>query len=268
MAGHIAPRSSHRGTLGFACMKGLAQSELYNSPDRLQTPLKRVDGQFQPISWRDALREIGAVVRAERKISPHRIGMYVGTAAGFSLLHPIFAQGFMDGIGSRNVYSSATQDCAHRFASSQAIYGFPFTQPFPDLDNLEFLLILGTNPVVSKWTFLQVAHPVRRLKEILKRGGRILVVDPRETETAKVAGEYQPIAPGSDVYFLLSFLHELLKIRRPAEVLDAELYQGIDQLDSIASPWPPERTEAMTGIAPAVLRDMVCLLYTSDAADE
>ena len=266
MAGHIAPRSSHRGTLGFACMKGLAQSELYNSPDRLQTPLKRVDGQFQPISWLDALREIGAVVRAERKISPHRIGMYVGTAAGFSLLHPIFAQGFMDGIGSRNVYSSATQDCAHRFASSQAIYGFPFTQPFPDLDNLEFLLILGTNPVVSKWTFLQVAHPVRRLKEILKRGGRILVVDPRETETAKVAGEYQPIAPGSDVYFLLSFLHELLKIRRPAEVLDAELYQGIDQLDSIASPWPPERTEAMTGIAPAVLRDMVAAFTAARGA--
>ena len=262
----IAPRKSHRGTLGFACMKGLAQGELYSSPDRLQTPLKRVGDRFQPISWQTAMREIGAKVRAERKISPHRIGMYVGTAAGFSLLHPIFAQGFMDGIGSRNIYSSATQDCAHRFASSQAIYGFPFTQPFPDLEKLNFLLILGTNPVVSKWTFLQVAHPVRRLKEIRKRGGRVVVVDPRETETAKVAGEYQPILPGSDVYFLLSFLHELIKLRPPQSVLDADHYDGIEALHDIAADWPPERTQSLTGMSPDVLRQLVETFCAAEGA--
>ncbi len=262
----IAPRKSHRGTLGFACMKGLVQGEMYSSPDRLQTPLKRIGDKYHAITWDTALREIGAAVRAERKISPHRIGMYVGTAAGFSLLHPIFAQGFMDGIGSRNVYSSATQDCAHRFASSQAIYGFPFTQPFPDLDKLEFLLILGTNPVVSKWTFLQVAHPVQRLKDIRKRGGRIVVVDPRETETAKVAGEHQPITPGSDVYFLLSFLHELIKFRPPSDVLDANHYDGIDALSGIADEWPPERTEAITGVAPSDLRELVTAFCAAQGA--
>ena len=107
-------------------MKGLAQGEMYDSPDRLTQPLKKVGDGFEPISWDQAFREIGARVRQERAVSPHRIGMYVGTAAGFSLLHPIFAQGFMEGTGSRNVYSSATQDCANRFASAQAMYGFPF----------------------------------------------------------------------------------------------------------------------------------------------
>jgi len=71
----IAPRGDHLGTLGFACMKGLAQHEMYDSPDRLQTPLKRVDGKLVPISWQTALTEIGAAVREERRISPHRGGM-------------------------------------------------------------------------------------------------------------------------------------------------------------------------------------------------
>lgn len=78
-------------------MKGLAQGEMYDSPDRLTQPLKKVGDGFEPISWDQAFREIGARVRQERAVSPHRIGMYVGTAAGFSLLHPIFAQGFMEG---------------------------------------------------------------------------------------------------------------------------------------------------------------------------
>ena len=262
----IEPRKSHTGTLGFACMKGLAQGEMYSSPDRLTTPLKRVGDGYEPISWQTALQEIGAVVRAERQESPHRIGMYVGTAAGFSLLHPIFAQGFMEGIGSRNVYSSATQDCAHRFAAAQEIYGFPFTQPFPDLDNLEFLLILGTNPVVSKWTFLQVAHPVQRLKSILKRGGRIVVVDPRETETAKVAGEYQSIRPGSDVYFLLSFLHVLVGMRPPAAFLDAQYFDGIEHIEALASAWSPERTAAVTGISPSQLKELVTAFCSAKGA--
>ena len=253
----IEPRKGHHGTLGFACMKGLAQGEMYSSPDRLTTPLKRVGDQYEPVSWQTALQEIGAIVRAERKVSPHRVGMYVGTAAGFSLLHPIFAQGFMEGVGSRNVYSSATQDCAHRFAAAQEIYGFPFTQPFPDLEKLEFLLILGTNPVVSKWTFLQVAHPVKRLKSIVNRGGRVVVVDPRETETAKVAGEYQAIRPGSDVYFLLSFLHTLVDLYPPVKTLDAQYFDGIDQLESLVSDWAPERTASITGISPDQLRDLV-----------
>src|SRR5690606_30502276 len=109
------------------------------------------------ISWQQALQEIGAKVKSLRAVSPQAISMYVGTAAGFSILHPIFAEGFMQGIGSHNVFSSATQDCANRFASATSMYGFPFFQPFPDLDHINCLFIVGTNPVVSKWTFLQVA---------------------------------------------------------------------------------------------------------------
>ena len=168
----LRPNKDHIGTDGFACMKGLNQHKMYDSPDRLQYPLKRVGDRFERISWSQAISEIGAKTKALRKVSANAISMYVGTAAGFSLLHPIFAEGFMKGIGSHNVYSSSTQDCANRFASATEMYGFPFHQPIVDLDHVKYMLIIGTNPVVSKWTFMQVAHPVKRLKEVRKRGGK------------------------------------------------------------------------------------------------
>jgi len=262
----LAPDKAHHGTLGFSCMKGLHQHSMYDSPDRLQTPLKRVGDDFAAISWDQALREIGAKVKALRDVSPQSIGMYVGTAAGFSILHPIFAEGFMQGLGSHNIYSSSTQDCANRFAAAKEMYGFPFFQPFVDLDHVECMLIVGTNPVVSKWTFLQVAHPVKRLKEVKARGGRIIVVDPRYTETAKVAGEHQYIKPNSDVFFFLSFLAEIFA----RNAYDAAALQqhstGLDELRQVAMAWPAERTAAVTGIQPTELHALVSTFLKAKGA--
>jgi formate dehydrogenase len=99
----IRPDSEHVATDGFACAKGLKQHRLFESPDRVRHPMKRVGRQFHRISWEQALAEIGAKVQQLRRdAGPDSIAMYVGTAAGFSLLHPIFAQGFMTGVGSRS----------------------------------------------------------------------------------------------------------------------------------------------------------------------
>ena len=93
---------------------------------------------LEPASWKEALRDIGARVRAIRRShGPDSIAMYVGTAAGFSVLHPIFAQGFMTGLGSKSMYASATRDCANKFAVARHVYGFPFIQPFPDMRDNE-----------------------------------------------------------------------------------------------------------------------------------
>ncbi len=262
----IAPNKSHHGTLGFSCMKGLHQHKMYDSPDRLRYPLKRVGDSFVRISWQQALAEIGAKVRALRGASPHSIAMYVGTAAGFSILHPIFAEGFMQGIGSRNVFSSSTQDCANRFAASTEMYGFPFFQPFVDLDHVQCMLVVGTNPVVSKWTFLQVAHPIKRLKEVKARGGRIIVIDPRHTETAKVAGEHVFIKPNADVFFFLGFLQEIFATGRWDEAQVRLHSSGIDELRAAVADWTPEKTAAATGIPAAQLRQLVATFCDAKGA--
>jgi len=262
----LAPNKEHHGTLGFSCMKGLHQHSMYDSPDRLQTPMKRVGDGFEAISWQQALREIGDKVKALRDVSPQSIGMYVGTAAGFSILHPIFAEGFMQGLGSHNIYSSSTQDCANRFAAAKEMYGFPFFQPFVDLDHVECMLIVGTNPVVSKWTFLQVAHPVKRMKQVLARGGRIIVVDPRYTETAKVAGEHQYIKPNTDVFFFLSFLAEIFA-RDACDTATLQQHStGLEELREVAAAWPAERTAPVTGISPEDLRQIVSTFLEANGA--
>ncbi len=262
----IRPNEQHIGTAGFACMKGLNQHHMYASPDRLKTPLKRVNGKYVPISWSQALDEIGTKVKALKAVSPNKIAMYVGTAAGFSILHPIFAEGFMRGLGSHNIFSSATQDCANRFASATEMYGFPFHQPFPDLDATRYLLVVGTNPVVSKWTFLQVAHPVKRLKAISARGGKVVVVDPRRTETAKVADAYQPIRPNSDVFFFAAFLNEIFARGAVKDDIVVAHMRGLDDLHAVVAPWTPERTEAATGITPKALKAMVSDYLAADGA--
>lgn len=262
----LAPNKSHIGTRGFACMKGLQQHKMYDSADRLKYPLKRVGDQWQRVSWQQALSEIGEKVASLRSESADAISMYVGTAAGFSLLHPIFAQGFMQGVGSNNIYSSATQDCANRFASSQAVYGFPFVQPFPDLDHVNCLIVVGTNPVVSKWTFLQVAHPVKRFKEIAARGAKTYFVDPRLTESAKVGGEHLFIRPGTDVFFFLSFLHEVVAQNG---VIDEQVTQhmtGFDAVRTLVKQWPAEKTQEVTAVAPEVLRKVVKDYLQADGA--
>ncbi|MFK7894813.1 MAG: molybdopterin-dependent oxidoreductase [Myxococcota bacterium] len=254
----VRPDPKHVETDGFACVKGLKQHKLYGSPDRLKYPMKRVGDRFERISWEQALSEIGAKVKQLKgDHGPNSVGMYVGTAAGFSLLHPIFGQGFMHGVGSKSMYASSTQDCSNKFAVAREVYGFPFTQPFPDLDHVECLFVVGANPIVSKWSFLQVPNPGKRLKEIEERGGKVWIVDPRLTETAKVVGEHVGIRPGTDVFFYLSFLNELIESGGVDEALVAEHMRGFEAVRALAASWTPERTEEVTRIPAEKLREMV-----------
>ncbi len=254
----VAPDAEHVATAGFACLKGLKQHRMYASPDRLRTPMRRSGERWERASWDDALREIGEkVARIRREHGPDSIAMYVGTAAGFGVLHPIFAQGFMTGLGSKSMYSSATQDCSNKFAVAREMYGFPFTQPFPDLEHTGCLIVVGANPAVSKWSFLQVPDPVHKLKAIEARGGRVFFVDPRRTESAKSAGEHVFIRPGTDVFFYLAFLHELLAQGGVDRALVAAHTTGFEALAALVEPWTPERAGRVTRVPAATLRGMV-----------
>ncbi len=254
----IRPNTDHVATGGFACLKGLNQHKLYDSPDRLTHPEKRVGDRWQRISWEQAIAEIGDKLRRLRtERGPDAVGMYVGTAAGFSMLHPIFAQGFMQGLGSKSLFASATQDCSNKFAVAHQIYGFPFSQPYPDVDRTECLIIVGANPVVSKWSFLQVPNPIRRIREIQERGGRVWVVDPRRTETAKIADEHAFIRPNTDVFFYLSFLHELIARGGVDRTRVDRHMTGSEAVEKLVQAWPPERTASATGVPADTLRRMV-----------
>jgi len=263
----IKPDENHFSSKGFSCIKGLKQHEMYSSPDRLKYPMKKTDMGFERISWKSTLKEIGEKVqKIIREDGPDSIAMYVGTAAGFSVNHPVFAQGFMTGIGSKSMYSSSTQDCSNKFAASRQIYGFPFTLPFPDISHTNCLIIVGANPVISKWSFLQVPDPIKKLRAIEERGGKIFVIDPRKTETAKIAGEHIFIRPGTDVYFYLSFLHELIEQGGTNQKLIETHTSGYAEILELAKAWPAAKTEKVTKIPVQKLKDLVSCYKNSEGA--
>ena len=259
--------SAHVATGGFSCPKGLHQHEIYASADRLLHPERRTQTGWERVSWEGAISAIGTkVAQLRRDHGPHSIAMYVGTAAGFGVLHPVFAQGFVTGLGSKSMYSSASQDCANKFAVAREMYGFPFTQPFPDLERTRCLIVVGANPVISKWSFLQVPNPGKTLRDMEARGARIFVVDPRRTETARAAGEHVFIRPDTDVFFYLSFLRELIARGAVDEERVRRHTRGFEEVRALCEAWSPERTAEVTRVSPAKLREMVAAYAEADGA--
>ncbi len=263
----VEPDPDHVVSKGYACIKGLHYHEMHHSPDRLRVPLKRVGDRFEEISWKQALNEIGNKVR--RLVKDHggdSVSAYLGNPISFSLLPPILTSAFLQGLGSRNLFQTGSQDCNNKFAAAQRIYGFPFIQPFPDIDRTQCLVIIGSNPAVSRGSFVQLPDPIRRLRAIEARGGRVFHVNPRRTETARQLGTQVFIRPDTDVYFLLSFVHEVLARDAIHEERVTRYMKGLGDLRAVSAQWPPERTAKVTGVSAATLREMVDAYLAADGA--
>jgi anaerobic selenocysteine-containing dehydrogenase len=266
----IAPNRRHRVTRGFACPKGLRFHELEHSPDRLRRPLKRTadgPGGWREISWEQAFREIGSKVRQLRRDhGPDSIAMYAGNGAGFGLMPLFFAQGFIQGVGSKNVYSSATQDCSNKFAVARAMYGFPMTQALPDFEHAGCLILIGANPVVSKFSFRGASSLPARLAAAEARGARIVSVNPRRTETARLVGEQVFIRPDTDAFFLLAFARELIHSGGVDHERVRRFMTRFERFAAVVEPWTAERQAEVTGVPPEVLRDLVGSYREADGA--
>ncbi len=253
----LRPDPDHPISQGYACVKGPRYLELHESPDRVRTPLKRVAGAFVPISWETAFEEIGGrLARLREEFGPHAIGTYLGNPSAFSTTHPLFQLAFVRGLGTRNAYVSASQDCSNKFKGAELLFGSPMLQPIPDLDRAHTAILIGTNPAVSQMSFVHAPRPVARLKAIEARGGHVFHVNPRRTETAKMVGEQVFIRPATDVFFLLSLVHVLFERGLPRRA-DARHLDGLDALRALVRPYPPSRTEALTGIPRAQFAAMV-----------
>src|SRR3954471_18811986 len=198
------PDPDHPLSAGFACPKGMAMGEAQNDPDRVLHPLRRQpDGSFERVSWDEALGDIGARLKTiiERN-GGDAVGWYMGNPGAFSYSHPLWVKGFLDALGSPHLYSAGSQDVNNRFAASALLYGTPLLVPIPDLKRTKLLLVVGANPLVSHGSVLTAP----RIRELLGGIERVVVVDPRRSETAR-AFEHVPIRADTDAWLLLSLLN-------------------------------------------------------------
>ncbi len=260
----LRPDSEHPLSKGFACPKGIAMTEIQNDPDRVTHPLKRAaDGSFERIPWEQALEEIGERLGAIKQVhGGGSIGWYMGNPGAFSYSHPLWAKGFLDGLGSQHYYTASSQDVSNRFAASSLLYGSPFVLPIPDLERCEILFMVGANPMVSHGSVMSAPRIKDQLHAITGRGGRVIVVDPRRTETASQF-EHLSVNPDSDAWLLLSILHVIFgeSLQDGAAASEA---RGIGALEALVGGFPPEQTETHTGVAAAEVQALARDLAAAD----
>src|SRR4051812_34357988 len=247
----LRPDPDHPLSTGYACPKGIAMTDVQNDPDRVLHPLrKRPDGEFERVPWDEALADIGKRLGA---IPRESIGWYMGNPGAFSYSHTLWVKGFLDALGSPHYYSAGSQDVNNRFAASALLYGSPLVVPIPDLQRTSFLLMLGANPMVSHGSVLTAPRVRDQLHAITARGGRVLVVDPRRTETARQF-EHVPITPDTDALLLLSLLNVVFEEGLSDRRFLAGWTRDAGTLETLARAHPPEATEQRTGIPAAAAR--------------
>ena len=251
----IRPDADHPVTKGYACIKGIRFDEVQHAPDRVVHPLKRSGDELTPTTWDAAIDEIGGRLRAIiDEHGPQSVGFYIGNPCGFSTTIPIFVNGLAAAVRSKKVFSVGSLDCNNKFRVSQEMYGSPFMLTYPDVKNTKFLMMLGANPAVSHTSVMQLPHPITELKAIEARGGKVVFLNPRRIETAKSVGEHHFIRPGTDVFFLLSFLRELLEIGAVDQDKVERHMSGLEDVAAMVHAWTPERTEKATQVPAQTLR--------------
>ncbi|MEV6072876.1 molybdopterin-dependent oxidoreductase [Nocardia sp. NPDC052001] len=257
---------SHPLSKGNACPKGIAFSEIQNDPDRVLYPLRRTGNGFERVTWDEALDDIGARLRGI--IGAHgreSLGWYFGNPSSFSYSHMLWLVGFQLAAGLRHVYSAGSQDINNRFVASELLYGSLTSVPVPDLDRTDFLLMLGANPVVSHGSAMSVPRIREKLAAITKRGGRVLVVDPRRTETAQLF-EHVGVRPDGDAWLLASLLQVIFA--EGLEDADAIRRQsaGAHELRAAVARFTPEATATVTGLEPDAVRALARDLARAESA--
>ncbi|MCX7219700.1 MAG: molybdopterin-dependent oxidoreductase, partial [Burkholderiales bacterium] len=169
-------------------------------------------------------------------------------------------------LGSRNIYSASTLDQIPKMLSVGLMFGSWLTVPVPDIERSQFLLIIGANPMVSNGSMWTVPDFRGKAKALRERGGKIVVIDPRKTETAEVADAHHFIRPGADVFFLLGLVHTLFdeKLVRLGRL--AEHTVGVEQIAAAVQDFAPERMAQRCGIAASHIRELARSLATTERA--
>src|SRR3954447_7773564 len=197
---------------GFLCPKGVSLSELHDDPDRVRTPLRRIGDRFEPVSWDEAFALIDeGLGRVLSDGERDAVGVYLGNPNAHNLSALLYGRVLVKALGSRNVDSGSTVDQYTKQLASAYLFGSAATVAIPDLDRCEWLLVLGANPVASNGSLMTAPDARGRLRGIQQRGGKVVVVDPRRSATAKLADEHVPIRPGTDALLLFAMVGVLFE---------------------------------------------------------
>ncbi len=230
---------------GYICPKAAALADIHSDPDRLRRPVKRVGDEFVEIGWDEAIALAADGLRAvQDRHGTNAVATYLGNPGAHSAA--VLAGSLLRKLlGTVNNYSATSADQLPQHRIAYEMFGHFALLPVPDVDRTDHMLILGANPAVSNGSIMTAPGIRDRIKDIRTRGGKVVVIDPRRTETARHASEHIQVRPGGDPYLLLGMLHVLFADELDRTSLPCD---GLEQLRALASRWPPEKAAAHAGV--------------------
>ena len=253
---------------GHICPKGVSLADVHADPDRLRRPVRRVgtgeEVRWEEMEWDEALDLVADRLAAtSRAHGRDAIGVYLGNPNAHSLGSATHGTAFVRSLRTRNRFSASSVDqVPHQFLAWQ-MFGHQLMLPVPDIDRTDLFLVIGANPMASNGSLMTVPDFPNRVRALHERGGRMVVVDPRRTETAKVADEHLFVRPGSDAALLLALVHVLLRedlVRPPAYV------DHVDDLPGLVADFTPELAERVSGVPAADVERLARELAAADRA--
>lgn len=253
---------------GHVCPKGVAIGDVHADPDRLRRPVRRIgrgpDARWEEIGWDEALDLVAdGIARTINAHGDDAFAVYLGNPNVHSLGAITHGIAMVQSFRTRNKFSATSVDQLPHQLVGHLLYGHQLLLPVPDIDRTSYFLVFGANPMASNGSLMTVPDFPGRLRELQARGGRMVVFDPRRTETAKVADEHHFVRPGTDAWVLLAILHTLFAegLTSPASYVD-----GLDRVEAALADFTPEAAEQASGVPADVVTRVARELAAADGA--
>ena len=252
---------------GYICPKAIALKDLHEDPDRLRTPLIKRNGVHVEASWEEAFAEIEA--RLPTVIARHgrnATGIAVGNPSAHKIGLLTYFGKLARALGTKNVFSASTLDQMPKQLASGLMFGHWLSVGLPDISRTDHLLVIGANPLASNGSMWTVPDFKGKAKALQARGGKLVVIDPRRTETAAIANAHHFIRPGADVFLLAAMVQTLFAEKRVRLGAVAEWVQGVEAVESAVAPFTPEAVASRCGIDAGTIRGLARDLATAERA--
>jgi anaerobic selenocysteine-containing dehydrogenase len=242
---------------GYVCPKVVGMQDLHEDPDRLRRPLVRegLSRDFREATWDEALTfAADGLARVRKHHGPDAVAVYQGNPTAHNLGLMTIGQLAFRTLGTKNLYSASSADQVPHMRASHEMFGHVLFMPVPDIDRTDHWLVVGANPVVSNGSIMTAPDVKRRITSLKARGGKLVVVDPRRTETAKLADRHEFLRPGSDALLFFALIHVVFEEKLTRRL--GPMLAGVNDLRDLARRFAPERVSPATGISPESLRTL------------
>ena len=246
---------------GYICPKATALQDLYEDPDRLHQPVERTADGWKEISWPEALDKVAAGIQTlQKNHGQNSLGIYLGNPNVHNMGSMLTTKHLLTSLKSRSRFSATSIDQLPHHIVCMHLFGHMLRIPVPDVNRTQHMLIIGGNPLASNGSIMTAPNMRQKIKDIKARDGKVVVIDPRRTETAELSSEHHFIRPATDVLLLLAMLNEIYQqgfANTTSSNRAAALAPEIDRIATFAQDYSAESVAGITGISAIEIKRLV-----------